>query len=157
MDIDRSVIGHGPPVFPSRIHGELRHLSGSSLPGELTKIKRGFNSSITFEIANLEHRVDLQTVRIPYTLQLTLAFFHNQYLSWKALHLPPLPPVTDSITTVLHFLLTFPFLDRRRLPSNLEKEKKERKMIHLTLNTTKKGLTLQATTPTKLLLYVYCL
>ena len=32
VDVDRSVIGHGPPVF--RIHGELRHFSGSLLPEE---------------------------------------------------------------------------------------------------------------------------
>lgn len=30
VNIDRSLLGHGPPVF--RIHGELRHLSGSLLP-----------------------------------------------------------------------------------------------------------------------------
>ena len=30
VNVDRSVMGHGPPVF--RIHGELRHLSGSVLP-----------------------------------------------------------------------------------------------------------------------------
>jgi hypothetical protein len=30
VDIDRSIIGHRPPVF--RIHGELTHLSGSLLP-----------------------------------------------------------------------------------------------------------------------------
>ena len=30
VDIDHSVVGHGPPVF--RIHGELRHLSGSLIP-----------------------------------------------------------------------------------------------------------------------------
>ena len=32
MKVDQSVLGHGPPVF--RIHGELRHLSGSLLPEE---------------------------------------------------------------------------------------------------------------------------
>ena len=32
VKVDRSVLGHGPPVF--RIHGELRHLSGSLLPEE---------------------------------------------------------------------------------------------------------------------------
>ena len=30
--VDHSIVGHGPPVF--RIHGELRHLSGSLLPEE---------------------------------------------------------------------------------------------------------------------------
>jgi hypothetical protein len=32
VKVDESVVGHGPPVF--RIHGELRHLSGSLLPEE---------------------------------------------------------------------------------------------------------------------------
>ena len=32
VKVDESVLGHGPPVF--RIHGELRHLSGSLLPEE---------------------------------------------------------------------------------------------------------------------------
>lgn len=32
VNVDRSVFGRGPPVF--RIHGELRHLSGSLLPEE---------------------------------------------------------------------------------------------------------------------------
>lgn len=32
VKVDESVAGHGPPVF--RIHGELRHLSGSLLPEE---------------------------------------------------------------------------------------------------------------------------
>jgi len=30
VNIDRSIVGRGPPVF--RIHGELKHLSGSLLP-----------------------------------------------------------------------------------------------------------------------------
>jgi Helitron helicase-like domain at N-terminus len=32
VKIDQSVVGHGPPVF--RIHGKLKHLSGSLLPEE---------------------------------------------------------------------------------------------------------------------------
>jgi hypothetical protein len=32
VKVDESVLAHGPPVF--RIHGELRHLSGSLLPEE---------------------------------------------------------------------------------------------------------------------------
>jgi hypothetical protein len=34
VKVDQSVLGRGPPVF--RIHGELRHLSGSLLPEEST-------------------------------------------------------------------------------------------------------------------------
>ena len=32
VKVDQSIVGHGPSVF--RIHGELRHLSGSLLPEE---------------------------------------------------------------------------------------------------------------------------
>lgn len=34
VKVDQSLLGHGPPVF--RIHGELRHLSGSLLPDDST-------------------------------------------------------------------------------------------------------------------------
>jgi Helitron helicase-like domain at N-terminus len=35
VKVDQSILGHGPPVF--RIHGELRHLSGSLLPEETAR------------------------------------------------------------------------------------------------------------------------